>query len=270
MPKIPRAKNSGSNEGGSTGNTSVTSPLILAFCIILPILGVLVIFSLLYRWNKYRHPTENIPRSGPARREYDKWEKKMKLEISVRLKQEQDQSRGRNVWFSRHIGQGRWKHWIIIIEDVKYELRQNHETGEFYVNIARCLLDHERREAARTKKLFPEYDNYHVCLIGWTRMKPTELETSAREVGEGWDYNKITNNCQHYLKLFADKILVEEKAVDYPWFQENTRTEYLNSRAPPLPPEALAAINSSTVLQNNLHLSSLAMVQCVGVGQQGC
>lgn len=276
MPIIPRAKNSGSNDPGSTGNTGNTSgadTYILVLEIALPIVVVLAIFSLLYRWEKSRHPTEHIPRSGPARREYDKWVKKLEPEISLREKQEQDQSRGRNVWFSRHIKQGSWKHWIIIIDNVKYELRQNHETRGFYVNIAPYLIDHERRKTAREETYFPEYDDYHVCLIGWTKMKPTELETSAREVGEGWDYNKITNNCQHYLKLLADKILVEEKAADYPWFQENTRTEYLNSRAPPPSPEALRARNYiyfQNNMWNQMHVQNLAMVQVVGVGGQGC
>jgi len=78
------------------------------------------------------------------------------------------------------------------------------------------LLDHERRQAALAKNFFPEYDGHHVRLIGWTEMLPVEIEQIARRVGTNWDYHRFTNNCQHYLKLFADDILVEEKAADYP------------------------------------------------------
>ncbi len=132
------------------------------------------------------------------------------------------------------------------------------------------MLDHERRQAALAKTFFPEYDGHHVCLTGWTNLSRDRIEGIARQVGTGWDYNRFTNNCQHYLKLFADEILVEEKGADYPWFQENTRTEYLNSRAPPPPPEAVAAMHQvqQTVIQNNLQFNMQWMNQAIMLNVQ--
>lgn len=218
--------------------------------VLIPILPFLIICGVFYyRSKKAEYPSKTIPQSGT--REYDEWVTKLKPEISLRLIQEQDQSRGRHVWFSRHIFRGSWKHWIIIIDDVKYELRQNHETERFYVNIVPCKLDHEQRDAARASKHFPEYCDHHVCLIGWTRLTAAEVKTCALEVGEGWDYNRFTKNCQHYLKLLADKILVEEKAADYPWFLENNPTDYLSSRAP-LPSVEILQMKEHTSRQSHM------------------
>ncbi|MCJ1334518.1 hypothetical protein MMC10_011230 [Thelotrema lepadinum] len=171
------------------------------------------------------------------------WQK-ISWQISLRVTQEQDDTRGSRVWFSRHIERGRFKHWILIIKDVKYELRQNHSSKDFYVNVAPCPLDLERRNAAIKKVKFPEYDGHYVCLIGWTRKQHDELQSIAKEVGNDWDYSRIKNNCQHYLQRFSDRILETEKAADYSWFRENTRTEYQNNRKPPPTPEELRAMQA--------------------------
>lgn len=186
---------------------------------------------------------------------------KVKPQISLRLEQEHDRSRGSNVWFSRHIQRGRFNHWILIINDTKYELRQNKQDDQFYVNVAACELDHERREAALHKQGFPEYDGHYVCLIGWTQKSKDEITRIAQQVGRGCDYSKFTNNCQHYLRLLADQILVHEKAADYPWFYDNTKTEYQNSRIPPPPPEELLAMQKQQqqAVQQNMQINQLNM-----------
>lgn len=62
---------------------------------------------------------------------------------------------------------------------------------------------------------------------------------------ESWDYNRFTNNCQHFLRLLADQILEKDTAADDQWFHDNTQTEYLNSRQPPLPPEVIKAMQAA-------------------------
>ena len=178
---------------------------------------------------------------GPLQEE---WWRKISSQVALRVEQEQDDTKGSRVWFSRHIERGRFKHWILIINDIKYELRQNHATKAFHVNIAPCPLDVERRNAALEKVKFPEYDGHYVCLIGWTHKNQEELQSIAKEVGDDWDYSRIRNNCQHYLQRLSDRILVVEKAADYSWFRENTRTEYQNSRMPPPTPEELRAMQA--------------------------
>lgn len=77
--------------------------------------------------------------------------------------------------------------------------------------------------------------------FGWTRKSRPQIEHIARQE-EPWDYNSFTNNCQHFLRLLADQILEKDTAADYQWFHDNTQTEYLNSRQPPLPPEVIKAM----------------------------
>ena len=218
--------------------------------IVIPIFAVFAVFAFFYnrRWRrKQQYQALGAPR-GPLQEE---WWRHLSSQISLRVEQEQDGTRGSKVWFSRHIQRGRFKHWILIIDDVKYELRQNNTTKAYYVNIASCPLDAERRNAALEKVKFPEYDGHYVCLIGWTRRTQEELQSIAHQVGDNWDYSRMTNNCQHYLQLFSDRILENEKAADYSWFRENTRTEYQNSRTPPPTPEELRAMQAGQ--QQALH-----------------
>ena len=209
------------------------------------------------RWRKRLLETAA---SGP---EHKEWVKRLQPQIALRIEQERDTSRGRGVWFSRHIEHGRWKHWILIIDDVKYELRQNHVTKGYHVNVAPCPLDHERRQAAIAKKHFPEYDGHYVCLIGWTRKSRSQIEDIARQE-EPWDYHRFTNNCQHFLRLLADQILEKDKAADYQWFYDNTQTEYLNSRQPPLPPEVIKAMQTaqlSMITHHHQHQMNMLNMQ---------
>ena len=216
-----------------------------SFPVFIPIVIVLfVVFAILACWYNIRtrrqrqYKAINNP-SGPLQEE---WREKLYYQLSLRVEQENDETKGSRVWFSRHIERGRFHHWILIINDVKYELRQNKATKSYFVNIASCVVDEERRKAALEFSKFPEYDGHYVCLIGWTRKGSDDLQSIAHQVGDDWDYSKMTNNCQHFLQLFSDRILESDKAADYAWFRENTRTEYQNSKKVPPTTEEIRAM----------------------------
>jgi len=88
---------------------AVSGPVFIA-AIVFPIIATIVLLCALYCCLNSRKPPESILQSGPHRREYEKWVKKLEPEISLRLGQERDTSRGNKVWFLRHIERGRWKH----------------------------------------------------------------------------------------------------------------------------------------------------------------
>lgn len=48
-------------------------------------------------------------------------------------------------------------------------------------------------------------------------------------------YRLVWNNCQTILQDFSDAIL-HERALDWPWFREHTKTEFQQDEEPPRPP----------------------------------
>jgi len=168
-----------------------------------------------------------------------KREETLQKGADLRLAQEQDESKGERVWFSRCILDGRLKHWVLITHDTKYELRRSEHVvqdkqqdatqrdNEYTYHIKPYTIDQEKRDISLTELLIPEIDGYYVCLIGWTRMSKEQIDAEVRAVsGTFGEYNLLRNNCQDFLRLVAGKILVEEKAADYPWFLSNTKTKY--------------------------------------------
>ncbi len=55
--------------------------------IVMPTIGLIAVSGLLYGCRKSRKLAKNPPESGPYGREYEKWVRKLELEISLRLKQ---------------------------------------------------------------------------------------------------------------------------------------------------------------------------------------
>jgi hypothetical protein len=165
--------------------------------------------------------------------EYLTAQKKARLqaEVQKRKAQEEDTTKGRHVWFSRYVEGGRFKHWVLAIEDTKYELRRDQTTKKYTANVAPWSIDKERREAALAKQHVPDVDGYYICLIGWTQKQPHELKKICDQVmAEFGSYNIVFNNCQKFLKTFADRV-ISETALDWPWFRENTKTEYQETQA---------------------------------------
>ncbi|KAF3764008.1 hypothetical protein M406DRAFT_332445 [Cryphonectria parasitica EP155] len=176
------------------------------------------------------------------RKLYKKRERALLEEVEKRENEEKETSNGVQVWFSRYISHGQLKHWVLIINGVKYELRRDDAANTYIHSVNRHPSWNSvkiKRDAALAEKQIPDVDGFYICLIGWTRLSDTELERQCRTVMQNFPpYNMIWNNCQDFLKQFAD-LIISTKASDWVWFRENTKTAYQSSQELPKAPEAL-------------------------------
>ncbi|ETS78721.1 hypothetical protein PFICI_08574 [Pestalotiopsis fici W106-1] len=204
------------------------------------------------------------------RAQYKAYQNRLQAEVEKRNIEERDTTKGTPVWFSRHIYHGALQHWVMYINETKYELRRDIESGTYRHNIQNVDWDikREKREAALQKKQIPDVDGFYICLIGWTRLSEDVLEEKCRTLmqNEFDEYNLFWNNCQHFLKQFADKI-ISTKALDWAWFRENTKTEYQNCQQLPKPPDALVQMQINT-LHHNGHSHAATQLQNSLIAQQ--
>ncbi|KAI1369998.1 hypothetical protein F5Y08DRAFT_7076 [Xylaria arbuscula] len=228
--------------------------------IAIPIVFVAIVFLAGFcRWYRRRNAVAYNGRSRKAlekeyQRQVAKKDEQMRVEVQKRRAEEDDTTRGKQVWFSRYIHNGRFKHWVLIIEGTKYELRRDDSNGTYMANVAPWTIDKERREAAIADEGIPNVDGYYVCLIGWTQREPGELQKICDEVmTEFGKYNLVWNNCQHFLQAFGDRV-ISAKALDWSWFREYTKTEYQETQALriPTPDEIIAANRARAQQQLNM------------------
>lgn len=181
-------------------------------------------------------------------------DQRLAVEVEKRKAQENDTSPGSHVWFSRYVQQGRLKHWVLVIDNTKYELRRDSTTGKFVANVAPWTIDQEKREAALAELKIPAVDGYYICLIGWTQIGSDQLKSISDQVMSQFGrYNMLWNNCQDFLQQFADRI-ISQKALDWPWFREHSKTEYqANQKLPPTPDEVIASNANHALGQQNAH-----------------
>ncbi|KAL9054913.1 MAG: hypothetical protein Q9162_003854 [Coniocarpon cinnabarinum] len=158
-------------------------------------------------------------------------DKALRKGADLRAAQEADDSTGERVWFSRCILNGRLQHWVLITYGTKYELRRDRNVGpgdeaQYVCNIRPYSIDQERRDMALTELGIPDVDGYYVCLIGWTQLPKEQVDAACHETLAGFgEYKLLRNNCQHFLKAMAARIL-KDTAADYGWFMSNTKTQY--------------------------------------------
>lgn len=85
----------------------MASGLIIALIIIFALFAGVLAPIAIVRNRRWRKRLMETAAPGP---EHKEWVKRLQPQIALRIEQEQDTSRGRGVWFSRHIEHGRWKH----------------------------------------------------------------------------------------------------------------------------------------------------------------
>ncbi|KAI4159726.1 MAG: hypothetical protein LQ342_006341 [Letrouitia transgressa] len=171
------------------------------------------------------------------------WAAERQFQIDKRKAQEERKDNGSQVWFSRYVHQGRLRHWVLVIEGTKYELKQEKSSNDFIFRVKKqngWTAELAKRNAALKEKYKPEVSDEHrkkyVCLIGWTHLPPSDLKSIADDIFKQFGtYHLLWNNCQTILQEFSDKIL-HDRALDYPWFREHTRTEFQQHQQPPRPP----------------------------------
>ena len=173
--------------------------------------------------------------------------KAMQPDVDRRLREEEDYTKGQQVWFSRYIYNGRLKHWVLMTHGNKYELRRSENVGqnngeerqgemEFTYHVTPFTIDEEKRKAALAESSLPDVDGFYVCLIGWTTKTKEEVDSACRSVFQSFGtYHLLWKNCQDFLRMLAEQILAT-KAADYPWFNSNTKTRYQKTQSLMPPP----------------------------------
>lgn len=233
------------------------------------------LFGILFTWNYVRAFRKRQYSAGARsyrdleteyQRLLDERDQRLDVEVRKRKVEEEDSTSGSQIWFSRYVHHGNLKHWVLVVDGSKYELRRDHNTGRYVHHIADWTIDQEKREAALAELKIPETDGYYICLIGWTRLDATQLRDICGQVmGQFGSYNLLWNNCQDFLQQFADRI-ISKKALDWSWFRMHSKTEYQADQAlPPTPEEIIARqramminqqqqANPQQILQNNINL----------------
>lgn len=173
--------------------------------------------------------------------------KAMQPDVDRRLREEEDHTKGQQVWFSRYIYNGRLKHWVLMTHRNKYELRRSENVGqkngeerqgemEFTYHVTPFTIDEEKGKAALAESSLPDVDGFYVCLIGWTTKTKEEVDLACRSVFQSFGtYHLLWKNCQDFLRMLAERILAS-RAADYPWFNSNTKTRYQKTQSLMPPP----------------------------------
>ena len=193
---------------------------------------------------------QRVLNSKKMKKYQEKRLKALQPEVDRRLREEQDTTRGEQVWFSRYILNGRLRHWVLMMHGNKYELRRSDNVGnnvkenreeraeemKFTFHITPSTIDEEKRRATLAESSIPEIDGFYVCLIGWTSKPKADVDRICSSVFQQFGtYHLFWKNCQHFLRMLAEQLL-ERKAADYPWFESNTKTRYQKTQALMPPP----------------------------------
>ncbi|EPE36376.1 hypothetical protein GLAREA_05714 [Glarea lozoyensis ATCC 20868] len=186
-----------------------------------------------------------------ARAKDEEHRRKLEEEVQRRKAQEQDSSKGENVWFSRRIHDGHLYHWAIFTYGKKYELRLPSRekykdmlpngrlvgsvvpSFKYQANIVPWSLEDEMmqvRDASLTAEGKPHVQDYYVCQIGWTTLSERDVDAQCEAAISAFGiYVLGFNDCQSFLKRFVRMIIHQPEgcALDYHWFADNVETQYL-------------------------------------------
>ena len=199
--------------------------------------------------------------------------KAMQPDVERRLREEEDHTKGQQIWFSRYIYNGRLRHWVLMTHGNKYELRRSENVGkengeerpgesEFTYHVTPVTINEEKRKAALAESSLPDVDGFYVCLIGWTTKTKEEVDLACESVFKSFgEYHLLWKNCQHFLRMLAEQILVA-KAADYPWFISNTKTRYQKTQSLMPPPlELLLKMQQQMTAQMQAQVQNQNQIQ---------
>ena len=187
---------------------------------------------------------QRVMESSQMKKYQEKRLKALQPDVERRLKEEEDDKKGQQVWFSRYISNGRLRHWVLMTHGYKYELRRVNDesreegagTTKFTPKVMPFTIDEEKRNAALAESSVPDVDGFYVCLIGWTTKTKEQVDDACWSVQKDFgQYDLLWNNCQDFLRMFAERIIVTQ-AIDHPWFLSNTKPRYQKTQSLKPPP----------------------------------
>ena len=128
------------------------------------------------------------------------------------------------MWVSQFASMGQVQHQVLIINNVKYELRKNAD-GVAYPGITDpCTFDDQRREAARAEG-DASWGSHYLYLAGWTNLADVEIGRLCMSHADGWQYHPLQRNCIHFIRGLADAVVNNGHAEDWDYFREGRKTE---------------------------------------------
>jgi hypothetical protein len=150
----------------------------------------------------------------------------------MRRKNEARKDRGEPVYVNRYSHNGSFKHYTLVVRNVKYELRLDPEDKtksifafrpdfHFSANTAAADTGQTGETGMETHLPFiPSHNSsyrfggflYHNLLFGWTSKSHEEIVADAEKVLEKYaNYNWMLRNCQGFVKDLAMRITVDDE-----------------------------------------------------------
>ncbi|KAF1733589.1 hypothetical protein CRV24_007494 [Beauveria bassiana] len=192
--------------------------------------------------------------------------------VSARLEKESSNEFGEPVFVSHYTNNGVFRHWVLHAHGHKYELRRKapsvariewqgstslFASAEYYepaVGVSGFCT--ELYKSSVLAAYSPEVGSYFYSMVGWTTLAEEDVERECWEVFQRFgNYGLFYNNCQHFLRALADKI-VTTRAPDWQWLMKKSPSGYTYGFKYPLPYEAICAATAITRLKRaRPHLS---------------
>lgn len=125
------------------------------------------------------------------------------------------------VFWSRTVGMNKVSHYVLIVGDHKYELR---DAGG----------QRRKSDIAYATRLYVPPDDlsifrrYSVYLIGWTNFTHEQINSICQRHAQEWRYSYLRSkirgrggNCQHFLRVVGDEIIADKahRAMAWDWFR---------------------------------------------------
>ncbi|KAI9932616.1 hypothetical protein MW887_008863 [Aspergillus wentii] len=141
------------------------------------------------------------------------------------------------VWFSRPLGLDQGKHYVLVVNNQKYELRnrQHVRYNTDPINFEDCSEEelpvgqsYGHTWRLRNTRTDADTGLFDVLLIGWTNATHEEIDRFCKELIEGWKYRLVLRtkkggNCQHFIQAIANSIIPTEcRALAWSWFQHGS------------------------------------------------
>ena len=154
------------------------------------------------------------------------------LGFYMRRKNEARKDRGEPVYLNRYSHNGTFKHYTLVVRNVKYELRldPNDRTrsvfafkSDFHFSANTAADETGQTGETGIETRLPLVSSkgssysfggflYHNLLFGWTLKSHEEIVADAERVLEKYaDYNWLLRNCQGFVKDLAMRITVDDK-----------------------------------------------------------
>ncbi|KAK4206805.1 hypothetical protein QBC37DRAFT_356362 [Rhypophila decipiens] len=156
----------------------------------------------------------------------------------VRLRQELRTDLGATVYITSHSDYRRFQHQCLVVNNIKYEVREDKVSASFYWKASEYIMDADEPDETVYRrswqnKMFGscmpwlvnrrEIPRWNSRLLGWTNADHEEILRTCAEVwNENPQYSELFNNCQHFARNVVDRIVPDDQRAFYSfwWYKD--------------------------------------------------